>query len=102
MIKAIPLLLLTCLMCGCAHRSTEVVTLVRTIRPGDRLLITLHRGQVIERRETVGPAGDISLPFVGKFVVAGMTSHQAQTAIKVAYGVACWPPALQVTVATAE
>ena|SRR5436190_19561604 len=102
MIKAIPLLLLPCLMCSCANHSTEVSALVHTIRLGDRLRITLDRGQVIECRETVGRAGDISLPFIGKFVVAGMTSQQAQTTIKAAYGAACWPPAIQVIVATDE
>lgn len=55
------------------------------LRSGECLLIQFTDRSVYENRIVIDPTGDISLPYVGKLHVAGMTLQQARQAIVTAY-----------------
>ncbi len=74
------------LLSGCATQSQS-----DAVRTGDCLLIVCTNRQSPEIRQVVDPAGNISLPLVGKLHVAGMTLREAGESIGAAYR-PTWPP----------
>jgi protein involved in polysaccharide export with SLBB domain len=71
------------LWCGCASRTT--VAKERMLVPGDCIVIDSAHREGLEMRHVVGAGGDISLPLLGEFHVAGLTLKQAELRIEKEY-----------------
>jgi protein involved in polysaccharide export with SLBB domain len=70
---------------GCASQQPRAGIQERLLRPGDCLVITVTTPQTPELRLVIDPAGNISMPFLGEFHVAGLTLRQAGASIKAGY-----------------
>jgi protein involved in polysaccharide export with SLBB domain len=79
-------LLLLSLLTGCGTQSQQV-----SVRSGDCLSIVCTTRQSREIRQVVDPAGDISLPLIGKLHVADMTLREIGESVGRAYHPS-WPP----------
>ena len=90
-------LLALVLIGGCVSPRSQVAEREVALRPGDRLLVQFTNRRVPEVRQVVDPVGDVSLPLLSKFHVAGMTLSQAKQAIEASYRPA-WPPEPEVSV----
>jgi protein involved in polysaccharide export with SLBB domain len=77
--------LLLMIVCGCASPSSRVSAPEALLRSGECLLVQVTNRPVPEIRRIIGPAGNISLPWVGELRVAGLTLQQAGAAIVAAY-----------------
>lgn len=73
------------LICGCVSPRPQVPEREVALRPGDRILVQFANHPGLEVRQVVDPGGDISLPFVVKLHVAGMTLQQVRDAVVAAY-----------------
>ena len=86
------LLLAVVLICGCAapHKPPETEVDNRPLAPGDCVVIfvdplSAEGNDNVKRFFLLDPSGDVSLLYVGKIHLAGLTPYQAAKRIHEAY-----------------
>lgn len=85
------------LVIGCTSTPPRVVTDEHPLMVGDRLVIVITNREGPDIREVVDASGNISMPFVGKLQVAGMTMQQAARAIEARYFPSCFREPIRVS-----
>jgi hypothetical protein len=71
------------ILTGCASGRSQASALA--VRSGECLLVQFTNRSVPEMREVVDAGGNISLPYVGKLHVSGLTLQEVREAILTAY-----------------
>jgi protein involved in polysaccharide export with SLBB domain len=73
------------LLCSCASQPRQAPVSELALRSGECVAVHFTNRSGPEVRQVIDRAGDISLPFVGKLHVAGMTPQQVEREILAAY-----------------
>ncbi len=80
----IGILYVSLLWCGCVSNPRQTATSARLV-PGDCVVIDAAHRTGREKRYEIDSAGDISMPFLGKVRLAGLTLAQAEERLEKAY-----------------
>ena len=82
---------------GCASTPQRLGTDDLLLGSGDHLVIVITNRECPDIRGVVDSSGDISMPFVGKLHVAGLTLGQASKTIETAYFPSCFREPIKVS-----